>query len=333
MNDLIALAQHNFHNIFTHALLVGDSHVLVVYDDEHELTTILVEALKKTLPQAEFVLFSTVTPEEIRTRFDNLHEGDLVVLIQSTNFRLNEFRLRIELFNRNLKTLEITHLSRNTPDQYETLINALAYDPEYYRPLGKSLKAMLDTVDNVEVHGDGVVLRYEGGMEDAKLNIGDYSGMKNVGGTFPIGEVFTEAKDLTKVNGSLKIFAFAGEDHKVKLFTPFTAHVTEGILTAGEDAPEEFRKLLLLIAEDEPVTVREFGLGLNPAMGKHALVNDITAFERMKGLHLSLGAKHSVYSKPGFKKKHSRYHVDVFVDVSTMSADGKIFFENGEYFV
>lgn len=33
-------------------------------------------------------------------------------------------------------------------------------------------------------------------------------GMKNVGGTFPIGEVFSEPKDLTKVNGELMIFGY-----------------------------------------------------------------------------------------------------------------------------
>ncbi|CAN7700402.1 hypothetical protein [Duganella sp. LjRoot269] len=31
-------------------------------------------------------------------------------------------------------------------------------------------------------------------VDMAELNIGDYSGMNNVGGQFPLGEVFTEAR-------------------------------------------------------------------------------------------------------------------------------------------
>jgi len=42
---------------------------------------------------------------------------------------------------------------------------------------------------------------FAAGLEPAKLNIGDYGGLKNVGGQYPIGEVFTESRDLEAVNG------------------------------------------------------------------------------------------------------------------------------------
>ena len=90
--------------------------------------------------------------------------------------------------------------------QFETYVNALYYDANFYRPLGTALKQRLDTCEKVRVFCEGTELVYPVGMESSKLNIGDYTGMKNVGGTFPIGEVFTESKDLTKVNGAVKIF-------------------------------------------------------------------------------------------------------------------------------
>jgi leucyl aminopeptidase (aminopeptidase T) len=87
------------------------------------------------------------------------------------------------------------------------------------------------------------------------------------------------------------------------------------------------------IREDEDTTVREFGLGLNRAMSKHRIVSDITAFERQQGLHLSIGAKHAIYPKPGFHRKHGRYHVDIFVDVERIVIDGEAVYQEGRFVV
>jgi len=167
-------------------------------------------------------------------------------------------------------------------------------------------------------------------MEISKLNIGDYTGMKNVGGTFPIGEVFTEAKDLRLVNGQAMVYAFAGEDHMVRIYEPFPVEIKDGILSSP-NGPADFQKILALIQQDEEVLVREFGLGINPALDKHHLLNDITAFERQTGLHLSLGAKHGIYPKPGLKRKEGRYHVDIFVDVETITIDNNIIYQDGHF--
>jgi hypothetical protein len=111
--------------------------------------------------------------------------------------------------------------------------------------------------------------------------------MENIGGTFPIGEVFTEAKDFAAVNGDALVFAYAKEDYFVQLVEPFRVSIAQGLLSAPE-APAEFQAVLAKIQADEgDVLVREFGLGLNPAFGKACLVNDITAFERQRGVHLS----------------------------------------------
>lgn len=333
MNHLISLAAKNLSDIVTHAIALGPTEqAYVIYDTQAPLTQIFLEGYRNALPNGEFIDFASVTPEQILQKFNECKPGDLVILLQSTNFRLNEFRIRIELFERKLKTIEHVHLARITEDEFERYINALAYDPNYYRPLGRGLKDILDTAQEFVVTCPGTSLTYTGGMENSKLNIGDYSGMKNVGGTYPIGEVFTEPKDLEQVNGEAMIFGYAGEDHKVRIVKSFKVYIDKGILTAP-NAPEEFKKILDLIREDEEVLVREFGLGLNPAMGKHASVADITAFERQKGLHISLGAKHAIYAKQGLSRKKGRYHVDVFLDIDTITADGKAIYKDGDFVV
>jgi leucyl aminopeptidase (aminopeptidase T) len=289
-----------------------------------------VEGYRRAVPHGRFINFAETTPAELLALFETLKARDLVVLVQSTNFRLSEFRIRIELFKRELKTIEHVHLGRLHGDELATYIDALAYDPNYYRPKGRALKERLDRASQVVVECDGTRLTYEGGLEETKLNIGDYREMKNVGGLFPIGEVFTEARDLTKVNGQARIFAFAGDDHLVRRYEPFLVTITDGILTAP-DSPAEFQAVLETIKKDEDLLVRELGFGLNPAMGKDRMIPDINAFERQQGVHLSIGAKHAIYAKPGLSRKHGRYHVDIFVDVTDITIDGESVFTNGAF--
>jgi len=333
METQLERASKHLTDILREAIQLTPPHeALVIFDTQTPLASLLTEAYRRAIPNGTFVDFDGVTPDDVRSRFDHLNPGDLVVLVQSTNFRLNDFRLRIELFKRDLKTIEHTHLARMTEVQYDTYIDALTYDAGYYKKLGHALKSRLDTATEIVVECNGTTLVYEGPMEDAKLNIGDYSGMKNVGGTFPIGEVFTEATEIKKVNGEALVFAFAGMDHIVRTYEPFLVRIKNGMLEAP-DCPAEFAATLDMIREDEDgvVLVREFGLGINPAMDKHRLVNDITAFERQTGLHLSLGAKHAMYAKPGLKRKGGRYHVDIFIDAQRISINRETIYEQGTF--
>ena len=329
MSDHLPRLTGHLKDILTHAIEVAPGeHALVIFDTESPLTNLFTSAYREALPNAQFVDIASVTPPDVMRLFEALKPKDLVVLVQSANFRLNEFRIRIELFKRGLKTIEHTHLNRIPQEQYDTYVNALAYDPQYYRPLGHALKTILDASQKTIVRCNGTTLTYDGPMEPTKLNTGDYTDIKNTGGTFPIGEVFTEPKELATVNGEAMAFAFAGEDHLIQLHEPFKLIITNGVLSAP-NAPADFQRILETIRATEEPVVREFGLGLNPAMGKQHLVSDITAFERQLGLHFSIGAKHTVYAKPGLHRKHGRYHVDVFIDVNEIEVDGKIIWNHG----
>jgi leucyl aminopeptidase (aminopeptidase T) len=265
---------------------------------------------------------------------NTLSPRDLVVLVQSTSFRLNDFRFRLELFNRSLAVIEHPHLGRMPEEEHQTYVDSLAYDVDYYRTVGPKLKAMIDTAKRVVVSCEGTELVYDGPLESGKLNTGDYTGMKNIGGQFPIGEVFTELVDLSQVNGQVKIYAFANRDFRVIVpEVPVLATIEKGIITKTENATPEFLSILEQIQTDELLTIRELGFGMNRAMTRTRLLADIGSYERMCGIHLSLGAKHTIYAKPGFSKRQSRYHVDVFVDVTTVTIDGVTVFKDGAYTV
>ena len=79
--------------------------------------------------------------------------------------------------------------------------------------------------------------------------------------------------------------------------------------------------------------VRELGFGLNRAFTKTRTVADTGTYERMCGVHLSLGAKHGIYGKPGFKRRDGRYHVDVFADTHTFTLGNEIVYKDGAWII
>ncbi|QYF91818.1 hypothetical protein KY495_13550 [Massilia sp. PAMC28688] len=308
---------------------------LVVFDTRCDLARALAEGYRRNLPHAQFIDFDGVTPDTVLAAFRQLSASDLVVLVQSTNFRLEAFRIRVELFKLGLKVIEHVHLSRMPGLQGVSYIDALAYDPAYYRGVGKALKARIDAASRAVVQGGGEQLVFDSPLEPAKLNVGDYSGMNNVGGQFPIGEVFTEAQDLEAVSGRVQVHVFGDTSYLVnRPAQPITLVIERGRVVEAIGATPEFDKLMAIIRADEgEVWLRELGFGMNRAFTRERRVNDIGTYERMCGIHLSLGAKHGVYPKPGFKRKDARYHVDVFAVTDAVYLDDEQVYRDGQWCV
>jgi leucyl aminopeptidase (aminopeptidase T) len=308
---------------------------LVVFDTRTGLARALVEAYRRNLPEADFIDFDGVAPEAVLAAFKTYAAGDLVVLVQSSSFRLDGFRLRVELFKLGLKVIEHVHLSRMPGAQGEHYIASLAYDPAYYRGVGHALKRRIDGASRAEVRGGGEVLVFDSPLESAKLNVGDYSAMNNVGGQFPIGEVFTEAQDLEAVSGRAQVHVFGDTSYLVnRPDAPITLVIERGRVVGAENVTPEFQQVLDIIRRDEgEVWVRELGFGMNRAFSRERRVDDIGTYERMCGIHLSLGAKHGVYAKPGFKRKDARYHIDVFVVTDAVYLDGERVYADGGWTV
>jgi aminopeptidase len=275
---------------------------LVVYDARTALAAALTEAYRRNLPDATFVDFDAVDPEQVHAAFGSMQSGDLVVLIQSTNFRLEAFRIRVELFKLGLKVIEHVHLSRMPGVQGELYLESLAYDPAYYRGVGKALKARIDSAARAVVRGDGLELVFESGFEPAKLNVGDYSEMNNVGGQFPIGEVFTEARDLEAVNGRVRVHVFGDTTYHVnRPETPITLVVEKGRVVDAIDSTPEFDTVLSIIRRDEgEVWLRELGFGMNRAFTRE-------------------------------RRKDARYHIDVFAVTDAVLLDGQTVYAEGAW--
>lgn len=337
--DLVCLAEKHLSDILTQVFQHSAAHkAVVVFDTACELANILMQAYQRCMPDAQFVDFSKHSPNAVLDVFAGLAASDLVVLVQSTNFRLEAFRIRVELFKRGLKVIEHPHLSRMVGEEVSYYIDALAYDSIYYRGVGYGLKALIDQAQYGCLDSGGeqfpdARLLIGSAFESAKLNVGDYSEMQNMGGQFPIGEVFTEALDLEAVNGRVRIFAFGDTQYRVnRPAKPITLIVEKGQVVATEDSTPEFDAVLANIRADEQVVwLREIGFGLNRAFSKDRSVSDIGSFERMCGVHLSLGAKHGVYGKPNFKRGDGKYHIDVFAVTEQVTLDEQVIYRDGAW--
>lgn len=338
MNEI---AEKNITDLLTQVFHHTNEHkAVVVFDTNCELARTLTDAYRCCLPDAQFIDFSTHSPEAVLGVFAALLESDLVVLVQSTNFRLEAFRIRVELFKRGLKVIEHLHLVRMQGAEVGYYIDALAYDAVYFRGTGHGLKAIIDTAKSGWLDSGGAEfpdakLFFGSSFESAKLNVGDYSDMPNVGGQFPIGEVFTEAKDLEAVSGRVRIHAFGDTAYKVnRPAKPITLIVDKGQVVDTEDSTPEFDTVLANIRTDEQVVwLRELGMGLNRAFTQTRTVSDIGSYERMCGMHLSLGAKHGIYGKPNFKRGDGKYHIDVFAVTEQVAFDERVIYRDGAWVV
>ena len=70
--------------------------------------------------------------ESIKEELLSLPAGSIVILVQSSNFRLSTFRIRLELFHRGVHVVEHNHLSYIPESQLETFIQSHEYRTPYY---------------------------------------------------------------------------------------------------------------------------------------------------------------------------------------------------------
>ena len=144
-NEFTDLAAKHIHDILTLSILHENKHAaVVIFDTLSPLAMTLTNAYRTCLPHATFINFYEIAAEEIHQTFNQLIPNDLVVLIQSSSFRLDAFRLRVELFQKLLKVIEHPHLNGMVGQEEQYYIDSLAYDPKYYRQTGHALKKLID---------------------------------------------------------------------------------------------------------------------------------------------------------------------------------------------
>lgn len=270
--------------------------------------------------------------EDIKDSLISLPKWSIVILVQSTNFRLSTFRIRLELFHRGIHVIEHNHLAYIPEEQFETFFQAIQYrTPEYIR-LHKSFAKKLENAQKTVIESFNGDKLFFGPVEKCRGNTWDYSDVENKGGTIPLGEVFTEAINLDDVNGKVWVDTFPNQDFSIAITEPFLLTVENGRVLPSADFPENFRKLYNLVVQYEwEVRLRELGFGLNPAISTEKPLKDINFHERKLGVHFSLGKKHGIYGKKLPKTEMQRFHIDVFVALKSVYIDEEKIFENGNW--
>lgn len=313
--------------------------VVLVYDLNSVLSMEVSEAYIKNLENdsnALLINIDEIKKEDLIETLISLPKNSSVILVQSTNFRLNDFRMRMTLFKLGIWCLEHTHLKYIKDLEIENYADAIEYKTPYYNKLSNILKAKSDKATNMKIETrDGSIFLLEWWFEDMKQNTWDYT-WRERWGTFPIWENFTEIIDFKKANGELTIYAFPDDILQVQFVKPFKIKIKESLITCDDpNCPEDFRKLLDRIARDEDgeVLLRELGFWLNNWISREKTLSDVNAYERIAWFHMSIWKKHWIYRKKFSPKVTQRYHIDIFPDVKAIYLDDEKIFEDEKYII
>ncbi|QQR93096.1 MAG: hypothetical protein IPJ89_02560 [Candidatus Iainarchaeum archaeon] len=338
------LQSHLHEMVFSLFKVKSKQNVVIIHDQQSPLSKIVTQGYRDALKEhgstlTHFWDFDAFTSEQLIEKINALKEGDLVVLVQSSSFRVSVYRWRLELFARKLKVIEHMRLSYMKESEFPTYIHSLKNDSPYYVKATEKIANLLRKSKHIKVECmQGSILEIHSEMEEPITNTGVYEEGENWGGGFPIGEIFSEPKDITKWSGAVEVFAYPGEDHKM-VFTPkpFIIHLKEGHVEVEKCSfPKDFLPLIRMMEsenKDGKIPIREFGMGLNRALSKQHPLTEATAWERVNGLHLSLGMKHGVYQKKFNKNKEiqQRYHIDIYPDVKRIWIAEELVYDKGMF--
>ncbi len=272
--------------------------------------------------------------EDIKNALISLPAWSIVILVQSTNFRLSTFRIRLELFNIGIHVVEFNHLAYIPESEFTTFTTSLSYQSDEYVRQEWVIRGLIEK--NNEALGNTRIQSVNGefltfwSLEKIRGNTGDYTSTINKWGTFPLGEVFTESVELSSLNGRCLIESYPREDFSVDHCTPFELVIENGRALPSADFPAPFAKLYNWIVEYEwEVMVRELGMWLNTAITTATPLSDINFYERKIGVHLSLGKKHGIYGKKIPKTMIQRFHIDVFIALEWVYIGEQRVYEDG----
>lgn len=335
MNNLELKFYNSAKNILEKNMNIWDEKKVLVYDLNSPLSKKVSEAFLenfKNISNSEVINFDEIEKEELKNKLLWLENGSTVILIQSTNFRLDNFRIRLNLHNAWIWCLELNHLSYIKDEEIENYADAIEYKTPYYDKVANWLEEKNNKAKSIKIESKNWdILEINWGFEKMKKNTWNYEWKKRWG-SFPIWEVFTEALDFEKVNWEFTIYAFPDQKLQMEFCEPFKVKIKNSYLTC-EKCPENFRKILDKIEEAEwwKVIMRELWFWLNTGISKEKPLSDVNAFERVAGFHISLWMKHNIYRNKFHKSLTQKYHIDVFPDIKKIIIDWEIVFENWKY--
>ncbi|MDO8510641.1 MAG: hypothetical protein Q7S55_00590 [Nanoarchaeota archaeon] len=336
MSQIQELQQHLHHILHQNYHINKDCFILLIYDIECSLAKLLSDTYQKEIKshQHKVINFPTVAESIVEEAVTSLPEHSLVILVQSLSFRMTKHRLRADLFRAGHMVIEHARLSRNNDEEIQNYIDSLRYDTPYYVQATTAMEKLLQENTQLRIEsGHNLVLEIDSALEKPLKNTGDFSDNPIVAAGFPIGEIFTEATQLDKINGSVSVFGFPTLEHKTHFCEPFEVQIKDGCVVS-HNGPALFEDILRQIAAEEvnkAVQVREIGFGLNRGIGFKKTLHEPTAFERFAGMHFSLGLKHAMYAKKLGKKVYQKYHIDIFCKVNNVFIGDTQIMKEGEY--
>jgi hypothetical protein len=309
--------------------------VLAIYDKESNLSNLLEHAFsfatKELENKYESIDFNSNSQEKILKQIEQYNKEDIVILIQSTSFRVSNYRWRNELCNLGFKVIEFGHLNK-MDNEVENFIESLTDDFNHYNEISTKLMNNLEKSNEIKIIStDNSQIIFSGAMDKCIRNIGTLWEQTNWTTRYPIGEVITESLDLETLNGEILVYAFPSIDKQITTYVkPFKMKIENGYVTKHE-GPKEFHQIIELIKKEndkELIFVRELGMGLNRHIKKDTKLSDPLAYERVEGMHFSIGMKHGMYQKKLWKtwgkKFHQKFHIDVYIDIKEMYIDNQL---------
>jgi hypothetical protein len=105
----------------------------------------------------------------------------------------------------------------------------------------------------------------------------------------PIGEVFSQARDLERVSGRVKIYAFTDTSFRLNVPpVPITLLIERGHVPDAQNCSADFEQVLAAIRADEgEVWLRKLGFGMNRAFSRERRVADVGRSDGHPGKCLS----------------------------------------------
>lgn len=329
--------QEHLHNILHQNYRISkDCFILLIYDTDSSLAKLLSETYMKEIQSNphQNINFPIVDESVVEEAITSLPPHSLVILVQSLSFRMTKHRLRADLFRAGHMVVEHARLALNMDEEIQNYIGSLRYDTPYYVQATTVMEKLMQENTQLRIEsGQDLVLEINSPLEKPLKNTGDFSDNPIVAAGFPIGEIFTEAKELDKMNGSVLVFGFPTLEHKTHFCTPFEVQIKDGCVVS-HNGPGLFADILQRIASEEvnaAVQVREIGFGLNRGIGFEKTLHEPTSFERFAGMHFSLGLKHAMYGKKLGRKVYQKYHIDIFCKVKNVFIGDTQIINDGKY--
>ena len=99
--------------------------------------------------------------ESIKNSLTSLPKNSIVILVQSTNFRLSTFRIRLELFHRDIHVVEHNHLAYIKESEFDTFIDSLVYRTDEYVRLEQEFTRLSERASDTRIiSSNGSVLTF-----------------------------------------------------------------------------------------------------------------------------------------------------------------------------